>query len=588
MRVEAARSTWLADAPPASGWVSVSLPDDWSTRWPEFDGVVWYRLTWQQPKPAAPVAVMLDYLNMAGAVYLNGELLTRDPQLVEPLTRTWNTPRYQSLPPSLLREGSNTLLLRVSGLAAYQPGLGWATIGDATTLQKRYDAAYRLRHDLELFGLSITATLGCFFLSLWLMRRQDATYGWFTLMSLAWGVVALNQVVSSPWPFATTDAWEQSTLIALCIYSAAFTMFIVRFCDARLPRAEFAAWLLVALSTAALLAVPHRYVPIARTVVAVTQEVGFLATCCGFLYFAWRAGRTEHRMLSLCIVTYITASIHDLLSFIGVLTDNHYYTPFTSQFLTIGMALVLGWRFVSNLRRIERFNQDLVVGIADAKAELASTLGKQHELEVANAHLNARLNLAHDLHDGLGGMLVSSITTLELAPHAMPPQRFLSILKELRDDLRIIIDTASSENVGEHSLAQQIGPLRHRLTRLLENQDIECRWQISGVENCYLRASQTLDIMRIVQEALTNVLKHSRAQHVSIAVCRDENGLRLVVEDDGIGLNAFSTGLPHGTGMRSMRNRARRLGGTFDIQRTADKTLLSVHVPHLALDRSPA
>ncbi len=72
------------DQPPAQGWQAVSLPDMWSARWPGFDGVVWYRVHWQQRDRQQPAALMFDYLNMAGVVYLNGNLLARDSQLTEP------------------------------------------------------------------------------------------------------------------------------------------------------------------------------------------------------------------------------------------------------------------------------------------------------------------------------------------------------------------------------------------------------------------------------------------------------------------------------------------------------------------------
>lgn len=57
VKIESARAQTLSgsalpnvqnDRPPTSGWVQVSLPDVWSKRWPTFDGVVWYRLTWHQ------------------------------------------------------------------------------------------------------------------------------------------------------------------------------------------------------------------------------------------------------------------------------------------------------------------------------------------------------------------------------------------------------------------------------------------------------------------------------------------------------------------------------------------------------------
>ncbi|MGF6757567.1 7TM diverse intracellular signaling domain-containing protein [Paraburkholderia sp. GAS42] len=578
-RIEAARAAQPADTPPAAGWTSVSLPDDWSSRWPDFDGDVWYRLTWRQAGTAQPVALMLDYLNMAGAIYLNGTLLMRDPHLTEPLTRAWNTPRYQLLPPPLLREGTNTLLVRVAGQSQYQPGLGPVSIGDPAVVIAQYDSAYRLRHDLQLFSLAVTATLGCFFLSLWLMRRQEAPYGWFSLMSLAWWWVALNQVVTTPWPFITTDSWEAANSIALIVYSASFTMFIARFCERRLPRIEAALWLLVALGTVAMLATPHSHMSATRAVLATAQACSFFATCFAFLAFAWRSGRTDHRILSFCIAIFVAAGAHDLLTFLGIFSDNHYYTALTSQLQTIGMALVLAWRFVANLRGIEQFNDRLTVRIEAARTELESTLQRQHTLEVANARLGERLNLAHDLHDGLGGTLVSSIATLERAPHDIAPDQFLSILKELRDDLRIIIDTASNHQSGEYALDAQISPLRHRLTRLFESHRIECHWTVSGLEQCYLPASHSLDVMRTLQEALTNVLKHSRASRVDIDLASDNEGVRLTVRDNGMGFDPDAIGQHPGTGMRSMRARTRRLGGTLSVESTKGATVLSVHFP---------
>ncbi|MFL9867858.1 7TM diverse intracellular signaling domain-containing protein [Paraburkholderia fungorum] len=585
LRIEAARSDWQADNPPSTGWVPVSLPDDWSSRWPEFDGVVWYRLSWQQADVAHPAALMLDYLNMAGATYLNGSLLTRDRHLVEPLTRAWNVPRYQVLSPPLLREGTNTLLIRVSGLSQYQPGLGNVSIGDPAVLERRYETEYWLRHDLQLSSLAVTATLGCFFFALWLMRRQEAVYGWFSLMSIAWWWVALNQLATSPWPFASTDAWESANSIALMIYSAAFTMFSIRFCERRLPRIETVLWLLVAVGTAVMLVTPHSHAGATRAVLTIAQACSFFSTCFAFVYVAWRHGRTDHRILSICIAIFLAAGVHDLLTFLGIFHDNRYYSALTSQLQMIGMALVLAWNFVANLRRIERFNEELSITVDAARGELATTLHRKHELEVANVRLNERLNLAHDLHDGLGGTLVSSIATLEHTPHGIPSGRFLSILKELRDDLRIIIDTASNQRPGESPLADQIGPLRHRLTSLLENHGIACRWSIAGLDECYLPASKSIDVMRILQEALTNVFRHSRASQVEIDLHSDERTLALAVRDNGIGFDPGALQQHAGTGMRSMQARAQRLGGTLRIRSAAGVTELAMQVARTETER---
>ncbi|SIT51513.1 hypothetical protein BN2476_1230045 [Paraburkholderia piptadeniae] len=79
----------------------------------------------------------------------------------------------------------------------------------------------------------MSATLGCFFLSMWLMRRRETVYGWFAVMSVAWWICGYNQVATSPWPFRSTDGWEIANTVSLLVYSASFTVFILRFCDGR-------------------------------------------------------------------------------------------------------------------------------------------------------------------------------------------------------------------------------------------------------------------------------------------------------------------------------------------------------------------
>ncbi|HTJ94116.1 MAG TPA: 7TM diverse intracellular signaling domain-containing protein [Pararobbsia sp.] len=574
--IEAARSEWQANSPPGEGWVPVSLPDVWTSRWPTFDGVVWYRLTWHETSATAPRAIMLEYLNMAGAVYLNGSLLRRDTRLVEPLTRAWNSPRYWVIDTPLLHSGTNTLLIRVSGLSAYQPGLGAVFRGDPAVIHARFEHARWLRRDVQLFSLAITVTLGGFFLTLWLIRRQESAYGWFSAMSLAWWCFAFNEVATTTWPFTTTDGWERATSIAFMVYCGSFTMFVLRFCKQRAPRIEFALWAMFALGTLSLFVTPESGVSTVRGIWALIPGLTFLASCLFLLLHAWRRREIEQRIMSLCMITFMAAGVHDFLVFFGVLNSNVYFSAPTSQVLMVSMALVLAQRFADNARRVSRFNDELSANIERAKQELALTLHRQHELEVTNARLGERLDLARDLHDGLGGVLVSSIAALEHSEQSVPPERFLSILKELRDDLRIVIDTASTHEHGAASLADQIVPLRHRMTRLFESRQIDCQWQLEGIEHQMLPPAQTLDLMRILQETLVNVLKHSAASWVRIALRSDGATLALDVIDNGIGFDVDSP--RPGTGLRSMQNRAMRLGGRLSVSREAATTLVSMRM----------
>lgn len=565
------------DRPPTSGWVPVSLPDFWSTRWPTFDGVVWYRVIWRQPGTDVPVALMVDYLNMAGAIYLNGTLMRRDEHLLEPLSREWNTPRYLLLPAELLHDGENTMLFRVSGMAQYQGGLGPVALGSPVAMHTRYEAAVWMRLTSQWFSLAVSVTLSCFFLSMWLMRRTEVLYGWFAAMLLAWSAVQVNQTAKGTWPLSSTDGWEVANTIALLAYSALYTIFILRLCGRRWPRYERALWGAVALASGVLLAAPHARIEKVRDMLFVAQALHYFATSLTFLAFACRRGNTEHRILAACVAIFVAAGCHDLLTFLGVLHDNLYFAGLTVQILMICMALVLGHRHMMNLKRIEAFNEDLARTVEATQRELAQTLHRQHQLEVAHARLNERMSFAHNLHDGLGSALVGSIIALERTPQAIPPRRFLSILKELRDDLRLIIDSTTGEQHGEMRLADLIASQRHRFTRLFETQGAECKWWLSGLEQYALPSARSLDVMRILQEALTNAFKHSHASRIEVEIHAND-GLMLIVRDNGEGF-VDSGNSCLGTGMSSMRARANRLGASLDISSTPGATIVTLAVP---------
>ena len=93
---------------PKYGWQSVQLPDNWAKHWQDYSGSAWYKIQWkllcqENTRLAEPIAFAVDYINSAGAIFLNGDLLWQDQNLQEPLSKSWNMPRYWILPASGLR-----------------------------------------------------------------------------------------------------------------------------------------------------------------------------------------------------------------------------------------------------------------------------------------------------------------------------------------------------------------------------------------------------------------------------------------------------------------------------------------------------
>ncbi len=78
-----------------------------------------------------------------------------------------------------------------------------------------------------------------------------------------------------------------------------------------------------------------------------------------------------------------------------------------------------------------------------------------------------------------------------------------------------------------------------------------------------LSEREGMELLRVLQEALTNIRRHSGANNVRVTLMVEEDRMVSEISDDGKG---FDPEAPHGIGLRSMVERARALGGTFDVE----------------------
>ncbi len=296
---------------------------------------------------------------------------------------------------------------------------------------------------------------------------------------------------------------------------------------------------------------------------------------------AWRTRNPEHILLAFCLLALLVFSVHDYLVVSRLITSSATIMPYANIAITLCLAGIMGVRHARNARRVERFNVDLQEAVTNAQAELAETLKQQYGLALINSRLQDRLQLAHDLHDGLGGSLLHIMATVEQSPQALQRDRVLSMLKLLRDDLRQTIDSSSSEGVEAPATPKEwIAPLRHRFTSLFDHFDIHSEWHLPDAWLTRPNAMQCLVLTRLVEEGLTNVVRHSHAKHVLIRLLQDNKAeLVLEIEDDGIGFDVEAvrqSGLS--VGIRSMTTRIARLEGNLTITSEPGKTLLKARL----------
>ena len=199
-----------------------------------------------------------------------------------------------------------------------------------------------------------------------------------------------------------------------------------------------------------------------------------------------------------------------------------------------------------------------------------------------------RRRIARDLHDGVGQTLtaaVMAVSQVMSCPEPLPT----GSQSGLRD----------VEDLLQHAI-REVRTVSHLLhPPLLDESGLlsAVRWYAEGFsKRSGMKLTLELDdqterfgqdvetgLFRIVQEALTNVHRHSGAQAVHIRTTSSKGRLTLYIQDDGKGIPADALRMTrngrHGVGLSSMRERSALLGGTFNIENNRHGTLIVVSVP---------
>ncbi|MFO1414274.1 MAG: hypothetical protein U1F10_10285 [Burkholderiales bacterium] len=209
---------------------------------------------------------------------------------------------------------------------------------------------------------------------------------------------------------------------------------------------------------------------------------------------------------------------------------------------------------------------------ADAQAQRANA--RLVEVERERARLDERKRLLQDVHDGFGSQLATA--RLRALDADLTPAQMEEMLRECLDDLHLVIDTLNS---ADSSLENALIDYRHRMQQRLAKLPIAIEWQLA-LEHCPpLDERVILQLLRIVQEALANALKHAKAARIVIgARCDAVDGLQVVVADEGSGMPA---NVRHGRGVDSMRGRARDIGADLRWETDANGTRVLLGMPHV-------
>jgi signal transduction histidine kinase len=215
--------------------------------------------------------------------------------------------------------------------------------------------------------------------------------------------------------------------------------------------------------------------------------------------------------------------------------------------------------------------------VREKSAELGRNYAQLARLESERVVEAERARLTRDVHDGVGGQLVAALSMLERGDFR--GEDVAHVLRDAIDDLRLVID---SVDPSETDLGTLLGNVRDRLEPRLARHGVRFLWRVEDVPAIPgFGPHQALSALRVVQEAVANVLKHASAATIEVrtgvsAKAGRGEGAFVEVRDDGTG---FVGSARPGRGLVNMERRAADLGGLFEVESSPAGTRVRLWLP---------
>lgn len=579
---------------PAGEWTEVALPhvalsrDGSSGSAPGLSHTVttWYRVTLEPSAFAAQrpqdIHLYLPRWQTIGqvAVFGDGRLLFNSRGGA--VWNGFNHPLWVPLAATADASLPRTLLVRLSSVRATGGTISSIWVGPQDELLWRYRTREWLQVDAPYMSSAAFLALGLFSLAVWAVRRKDSIYGLYFAASVMFYVRCLHYHWGlEPIP-VPNDWFTWATVNSLGWLMVAFYFFCFRLHGRSYPWLERSFIALIGLSTLIMLP-PLKVVPL----LSLLTPLAYMAMAAGGIivvavavWAAWRARSRDALVLALFNLAMYPLAFHDLLMIVyKVSPESVYFIPYGGIGEFIIFLVIVSRRYIAALAEEERSHARLAQRLGEREAELAESYEKLRAIEYEQTLSQERQRLMQDMHDGLGSSLMSALRMVERG--RIGEADVAQVLKECIDDLKLTIDSLEPVDTD---LLLLLATLRFRLEPRLENTGLALHWEVSEVPAlAWLDPRSALHILRMLQEAFTNVIKHAQASEIRVSTSMDRDGVLVRISDNGRGLPADA---PHrgGKGLDNLRRRAQAVGARLHWHALMPGTRFELWLPLQAPD----
>ncbi len=231
--------------------------------------------------------------------------------------------------------------------------------------------------------------------------------------------------------------------------------------------------------------------------------------------------------------------------------------------------------------------------LAEQQKELAKqknlTLLKEQEITSINAMVvgqeKERIRIAEDLHDNIGSVLATlklHFENLKLnreKKHFNQDELYQKTEKLIDETYLKVRSIAHAKNAGVIANKGLLVAVKLMAEKISDANKIKIHVLDFGLDK-RLENKLEITVFRIIQELITNIIKHAKATEATINIALYDQNLNIIIEDNGKGFNYDKTALKEGIGLSSIQTRLKHLDGTLNVDSTINKgTSIIINIP---------
>lgn len=467
------------------------------------------------------------------------------------------------LPPEVIRASGGVLLLNVQANLNRIGAPGPVYVAQWEDLSASVHILRLLENTVRpaMFGaLMFLAVMSVGFV---ILRGSDPTYYWLSGTMIPYAIVETGLITAY---FPALAQVDDRIFAASGIGSLQMIGLLLTF-KSRRPTREMSMGLF-ALYLVLVVATFFMSKPALVQISALMALGTALLSALFLVFFAIETG-PERRLIDLALtvslIMFIAGIVHDLLLKFGAHESGVYVFRYVSFIMLTGIFGIVVQRQSGIADALDRS----AVRLQHRLEEQEKKLAEYHRREAATLQSRAaeteRQRITADLHDGMAGYLA---TIVALSEHDNPDDGEISNLaKDALNDLRFVIDATS---MSSPELRVTLAILRERCLQPLDALGIELSWSMIDLpDDVHLSHEGNLQVLRILQEALNNSVRHGKPKTIDVtgrAIAHDNGApwIELVLENRGG--KGHDPGHPsRGFGTTNMINRAKALGGQFEL-----------------------